>query len=87
MTSYEQRPSTPSSSLLPVDFPTAAPFALVTAQRRPAVGLSKRLAEPGVARAFEAADYEHPRGSTERKPVGEAKGYSILQSHAEFFDR
>jgi peroxygenase len=60
---------------------TELPEVPVMRDRPPAIGLDKQLASPALPRANEAADLQHPHGTT-----GHPKGRSVLQQHVDFFD-
>ncbi|KAI9020572.1 Caleosin-domain-containing protein [Hyaloraphidium curvatum] len=64
---------------------TTAPRAPATMQHPVPADLHHRLSNPGLPRASDAADAQHPRGS-EGWEAGR-EGMSVLQKHVEYFDR
>uniref|UniRef100_A0A0E0KAN7 Caleosin n=1 Tax=Oryza punctata TaxID=4537 RepID=A0A0E0KAN7_ORYPU len=71
------------ASLSDPSMETTAPHAAVTAKRKLNTDLQEQLPKPYLARALAAADPSHPQGT----PGHDARGLSVLQQHAAFFDR
>lgn len=53
----------------------------VTRERPLPVSLDSKIEQPGLARANEAADIEHPHGTP-----GHPQTRTVLQQHVDFFD-